>query len=164
MASMNKVILLGNLGQDPDIKNLPNGGQVANLSIATSETWKDKNGERQERTQWHRVVVWSEGLVKVIDRYLAKGDQIMVVGQLETRSWESEGVKKYATEVVLRPFKSELQIIRCKAWNENGGGNSGGNRGGGGSSRDDDFGSAPQGRGEGQSQQRRQAVDDDIPF
>jgi single-strand DNA-binding protein len=152
MAAMNKVILLGNLGQDPEIKALADGAKLATLSIATSESWKDKStGERKEKTQWHRVVVWADGLVKVIEQYLAKGDQIMIVGQLETRSWEDQGGgKRYATEVVLRPFKSELQIIRCKAWDQSKG------------NRPADAGTPPP--ADGPQTSRRDELDDEIPF
>jgi single-strand DNA-binding protein len=157
MASMNKVILIGNLGQDPEIKRLQDGTPVANLSIATSESWRDKNtGERRERTQWHRIVVWgardSEGLVKVIEQYLAKGDQIMVIGQLEHRKWEDrDGVTKYATEVVLKGFKAELQILRCKAWEKNG-------------KQDTTAEAAPAGDGGKRAAADPAPMDDDIPF
>jgi len=159
MASMNKVILLGNLGQDPEIRRLQDGTMLANLSIATSESWTDKGtGERKEKVQWHRVVVWPEGLVKVIEKHLAKGDQVMIVGMLEHRKWQDkDGNDRYSTEVVMRPFKSELQITRCKSWEKNGKGSSssdGSGSGGGGSSSGRSVSSKPAPRD----------MDDEIPF
>lgn len=110
--SLNQVQLIGNVGQDPDIKSLQNGDKVANLSIATSESWKDKaTGEIKENTQWHRVVVWNQSLIGVIEKYVAKGDKIYVSGALETRSWEQDGVKKYTTEVVLKAFNGNLLLL-----------------------------------------------------
>ena len=109
--SVNKVILVGNLGRDPEIRTMQSGDKVANLSIATSERWKDKSGERQERTEWHRVVIFSQPLVNLSENYLKKGAKVYLEGQLETRSWEQDGQKKYTTEVVLRPFKSELTML-----------------------------------------------------
>ena len=102
--SVNKVILVGNLGRDPEIRSMNNGGSIANLSIATSETWRDRNsGERREKTEWHRVVIFNEGLVKIAEQYLRKGSKVYVEGQLETRKWtDNNGVEKYSTEVVLR--------------------------------------------------------------
>lgn len=115
MSSVNKVILIGNLGADPEIKEFQSGDKVANLSLATSETWKDKtSGERKEKTEWHRVSVFNQGLIKVIESYLKKGSKIYIEGQLETRSWEQDGVKKYSTEVVLRPYRSELVMLDKK--------------------------------------------------
>lgn len=111
-ASVNKVILVGNLGQDPDIRTMQSGDKVANLSIATSEKWKDsKTGERKERTEWHRVVVFAQPLVTLAENYLKKGAKVYLEGQLETRSWEQDGVKKYTTEIVLRPFKGEITML-----------------------------------------------------
>jgi single-strand DNA-binding protein len=110
--SVNKVILIGNLGADPDVRSMQSGDQVVNLSIATSESWKDKStGERKENTQWHKVVVFNQGLVKVCQSYLKKGSKVYIEGQLETRSWEQDGQKKYTTEVVLRPFRGELTML-----------------------------------------------------
>lgn len=120
--SVNKVILVGNLGADPEIRTMQSGSEVANLSIATSESWKDKaSGERKEKTEWHRVVVFNEGLVKIAKSYLKKGSKIYVEGQLETRSWESQGQKKYATEVVLRPYRGELTMLDSKGESSSGG-------------------------------------------
>lgn len=114
--SVNKVIIIGNLGNDPEIKSFSNGGKVANLSVATSESWKDKaSGERKEKTQWHRVVVSSEGLVNVCEKYLKKGAKVYIEGQLETRKYtDKDGQEKYTTEVVLRPFRSELTMLDAK--------------------------------------------------
>jgi len=157
MASMNKVLLLGNLGQDPEVKSTQDGRKFANLSMATAETWKDKStGERKERTQWHRIVCWNEGLTGVIERFLAKGDQIMIEGQLETRSWEQDGAKKYATEVVLRPFNSHLTIIKCKAWEKDGGRSD--------DSAADERRDAASGKTTGQKSGQKDDLDDEIPF
>lgn len=111
--SVNKVILVGNLGADPDVRTMQTGGRVANLSIATSESWKDKNsGERQERTQWHRVVVFNDNIVGVCEKYLKKGAKVYIEGQIETRKWtDNTGVEKYTTEVVLRPYRGELTML-----------------------------------------------------
>ena len=114
--SVNKVTLLGNLGNDPEIRSLQSGDEVANLSIATSESWKDKStGERREKTEWHKVVVFNQGLVNVIKNYLKKGSKVYIEGKLETRSWESNGEKKYTTEVVLRGFDSKLVMLDSKS-------------------------------------------------
>lgn len=119
--SLNEVKLIGNVGADPEIKNFQNGGRCANLSIATSETWKDKNtGEKKEKTEWHRVVVFSEGLVGVVEKYVKKGSKLYVQGQLETRSWDQDGQKKYTTEIVMRPFNSNLLLLDGR---NSGGGN-----------------------------------------
>jgi len=110
--SVNKVILVGNLGAEPDVRTMGSGDKVVNLSIATSESWKDKaSGERRENTQWHRVVVFNQGLVNVCENYLKKGAKVYIEGQLETRSWEQDGQKKYTTEVVLRPYRGELTML-----------------------------------------------------
>jgi single-strand DNA-binding protein len=111
--SVNKVILIGNLGRDPEVKNFSNGGKVCNLSIATSEKWKDKNtGEWKERTEWHRVAIFSEPLARIAEQYLKKGSKVYLEGQLETRKWQDQsGQDRYSTEVVLRPFKSELTFL-----------------------------------------------------
>jgi single-strand DNA-binding protein len=124
--SVNKVILVGNLGRDPEIKQMPSGSSIANLSIATSESWRDKaSGERKEKTEWHRVVVFNEGLVRVIEQYVKKGSKLYIEGQLETRKWQDkDGNDKYSTEVVLRNFNSVLTMLDGK-------GEGGGARGGG---------------------------------
>jgi single-strand DNA-binding protein len=110
--SVNKVILIGNLGRDPEIRTFQNGGRVANFSIATSESWKDKqSGERKERTEWHRISVLNENLVGVVERYVKKGSKVYIEGQLETRKYEKDGREVYTTEVVLRPFRGELTLL-----------------------------------------------------
>ena len=112
--SLNKVLLIGRLGADPEIKQMVNGKSVARLSLATSQSWKDKNtGEKKEKTEWHRVVIFNEGLVKVIQQYVKKGAQVYVEGQLTTRKWKDEkaGIEKYSTEVVLQGFNSSLSLI-----------------------------------------------------
>ena len=111
--SVNKVILIGNLGRDPEIRTFQNGGRACNLRVATSETWRDKaSGERKERTEWHQVSVLNEALVSVCERFLRKGSKVYIEGQLEAREWSGQdGVKKYATEVVLRPYRGELTLL-----------------------------------------------------
>jgi single-strand DNA-binding protein len=123
---INKVILVGNVGQDPETRYLPNGGAVTNLSIATSETWKDKNsGENQERTEWHRVVFYQR-LAEIVAEYVRKGSKLYVEGRLQTRSWEQDGVKRYATEIIA----NEMQMLDSRGGSE-GGGYQGGGQGGG---------------------------------
>lgn len=111
--SVNKVILVGNLGKDPEVKTMQSGDKVANFSIATSERWKDKaSGETKERTQWHNIVIWNQGLVKIAESYLKKGSKVYLEGQLETRKWtDNGGVDHYSTEVVLRPFHGEICML-----------------------------------------------------
>lgn len=130
--SVNKVILIGNLGQDPEIRSFQNGGKIANLRIATSETWKDRNsGERKERTEWHTVAIYSEPLVRVAEQFLKKGSKIYVEGQLETRKWQDQqGNDRYSTEVALRPFRSELTMLDGRGGPGGGGGASGRDEGG----------------------------------
>lgn len=120
--TINKVILVGNVGNDPEIKTMQSGDRVANLSIATSESWKDKaSGERKEKTEWHRVVVFNQSLVNVVDNYVKKGSKLYIEGQLETRSWEDgSGQKKYATEIVLTKFKGEITMLDSKGSGETG--------------------------------------------
>ncbi|WP_323010487.1 single-stranded DNA-binding protein [Paracoccus sp. (in: a-proteobacteria)] len=164
--SVNKVILVGNLGQDPEVRSFPSGGKVANLRIATSETWKDRNtGERKERTEWHTVAIYSEPLVRVAEQYLKKGSKVYVEGQLETRKWQDQnGNDRYSTEVALRPFRSELHMLDSRGGaggggrdDSYGGGYGGGSYGGASGSGS----SAPSGGGQAQS---RPDFDDDIPF
>ena len=115
--SLNKVLLIGRLGADPEIKQMVNGKSVARLSLATSNTWKDKNtGEKKEKTEWHRVVIFNEGLVNVVQQYVKKGAQVYIEGQLTTRKWRDEksGVDKYSTEVVLQGFNSSFKILSSK--------------------------------------------------
>ncbi len=122
--SINKVILVGNVGNDPEIKSMQSGDKVCNLSIATSESWKDKaTGERKENTQWHRVVVFNQNLVNVCENYVKKGAKLYVEGQLETRSYENkDGQKVYTTEVVLRPFRGEITMLDSKGSGASSGG------------------------------------------
>ena len=129
--SLNKVMLIGNLGADPEIRSFQNGGKVANLRIATSETWKDRNtGERQERTEWHTVAIFSEGLVGVVERFLRKGSKVYIEGQLQTRKWQDQsGNDRYSTEVVLRGLNGTLTMLDGAQGGSGGGG--GGQRGGG---------------------------------
>lgn len=128
--SVNKVILIGNLGNDPEVKTMQNGGKLANLSIATSESWKDKNtGERKEKTEWHRVVIFNEPLVNLAEKYLRKGSKVYIEGQLETRKWQDQsGQDKYSTEVVLRPYRGEITMLDSRNSDSQsyGGGASGG--------------------------------------
>jgi len=131
--SLNKVMLIGNLGADPEIRSFQNGGKVANLRIATSETWKDRNtGERQERTEWHTVAIFSEGLVNVVERFLKKGSKVYIEGKLQTRKWQDQnGQDRYSTEVVLRGFDGTLTMLDGAQGGGGGGYGGGGQRGGG---------------------------------
>ena len=128
--SVNKVIIVGNLGRDPEVRNFPNGGKVVNLRIATSENWRDKQtGERKERTEWHSVSIFNEAIGKIAEQYLRKGSTVYIEGQLETRKWQDQsGADRYTTEVVLRQFRGELTLL---------GGRDGGSGGGGGGGQDD---------------------------
>lgn len=160
--SVNKVILVGNLGADPEIRNFQSGDKVANLSIATSESWKDKNsGERKERTEWHKVVVFNQGLVKLCESYLKKGSKVYIEGQLETRSWEQDGQKKYTTEIVLRPYRGELTML------DGAGGRSGATGGSsfsGGSFNDSGYDDYSAGAPKSGSKARVDELEDEIPF
>ena len=115
--SVNKVIIVGNLGRDPEVRSFPNGGKVVNLRIATSESWRDKaSGERKERTEWHSVAIFNEGLGKIAEQYLKKGSKVYIEGQLETRKWQDQaGVEKFTTEIVLRPFRGEITLLDGKS-------------------------------------------------
>lgn len=127
--SLNKVMLIGNLGADPEVRSFQNGGKVCNLRIATSETWKDRDGQRQERTEWHTVAIFSEGLVNVAENYLRKGSKVYIEGQLQTRKWQDQsGNDRYSTEIVLRGFNGTLTMLDGAP---GGGGGGGGQRGGG---------------------------------
>lgn len=115
MAGVNKVILVGNLGDDPEAKSMNNGGEVVNLRVATSETWKDRDGNRQERTEWHRVTIFNEGLAKVAKSYLRKGSKVYIEGQIQTRKWtDQSGADRYSTEIVLQKFRGELVLLDAK--------------------------------------------------
>ena len=121
--SINKVILVGNLGQDPEIRSTSDGREIANFSIATSESWKDKNsGEKREKTEWHRIVIFSQGLVGIVKNYVKKGSKLYIEGSLQTRKWtDAQGVEKYTTEIVLQNFNSTLQILDSRGASNNGG-------------------------------------------
>ncbi|MEM7188319.1 MAG: single-stranded DNA-binding protein [Pseudomonadota bacterium] len=158
--SVNKVILIGNLGADPEVRSFQNGGQVCSLRLATSETWKDRNsGERREKTEWHRVEIYSEPLVRVAQQYLRKGSKIYIEGQLETRKWQDQsGQDRYTTEVALRPYRSELTMLDSRGESGGGGGYGGGSSYGGGGDMGGgsrDMGGPPAGGG---------GMDDEIPF
>ena len=165
--SLNKVMLIGNLGADPEVRSFQNGGKVANLRIATSETWKDREGQRQERTEWHTVAIFSEGLVRVVESYLKKGSKVFVEGQLQTRKWQDQnGQDRYSTEVVLRGFNGTLTMLDGReggggGWNQGGGqgGSSGGGYSGGGNGGGNGGGGQPSGGGANYDD-----LDDDIPF
>lgn len=165
--SVNKVILVGNLGQDPEVRSFANGGKVANLRIATSESWKDRNtGERRERTEWHTVAIYSEPLVRVVEQYLKKGAKVYVEGQLETRKWQDQnGNDRYSTEVALRPFRSELHMLDSRGGAGGGGGQRDYESGGYGSGSGGDGGYGGSGTSSsGGNQPSRPDFDDDIPF
>lgn len=177
--SVNKVILVGNLGRDPEVRRLGSGEPVVNLRIATSETWRDKqSGERKERTEWHSVVIFNENLAKVAEQYLKKGSKVYIEGQLQTRKWQDQqGVEKYTTEIVLQRFRGELTILDSRG---QGGSDEYGEGGGAGEDRSSGGGSfgrsSPMGGGSGGSRQPAMAgggsggsrssshLDDDIPF
>ena len=163
--SVNKVILVGNVGQDPEIRQFQNGGQVCNLSIATSENWKDKNtGERRERTEWHRVAIFNEGLVRIVQQYVKKGSKLYIEGQLETRKWQDQnGQDKYTTEVVLRGYGGNLTMLDSRN-NEGGGRSMGYDQGGGNSYGGGQRGSGGPRQMEGPAQDFSQDFDDEIPF
>jgi single-strand DNA-binding protein len=167
--SVNKVILIGNLGRDPEVRSFQNGGKVCNLRIATSETWKDRNtGERRERTEWHSVAIFSEPLARIAEQYLRKGSKVYIEGQLETRKWQDQsGQDRYSTEVVLRPYRGELTLLdsRSDSGGGYGGGGQGGGYGGGGGYPDDrDGGYGGGGGGSQGGGGRSNDMDDEIPF
>ena len=149
--SVNKVILVGNLGRDPEVRQFQNGGKVCNLRIATSENWRDKaTGERRERTEWHSVAIFSEPLARIAEQYLRKGSKVYIEGQLETRKWQDQsGQDRYSTEVVLRPYRGELTLLDGRG--EGGGGGGGGSYGGGGGYDDGPSGGGYGGGGGGYS-------------
>ena len=157
--SVNKVILIGNLGRDPEVRSFQNGGKVCNLRIATSETWKDRNtGERREKTEWHSVAIFQEGLVRIAEQYLRKGSKVYIEGQLQTRKWQDQsGQDRYSTEVVLQGFNGTLTMLDGRG---DGGGYGGGSSGGDGGGYDS--GSSQGGGGGGGGSSRD--LDDEIPF
>jgi single-strand DNA-binding protein len=166
MAGVNKVILVGNLGQDPEARTFSNGGEVVNLRVATSESWKDRDGNRQERTEWHSVAIFNENLGRVAKNYLRKGSKVYLEGQLQTRKWQDQnGNDRYTTEIVLQKFRGELVLLDSRE------GGSGGSFAGGGGGYGDDFGGGDSALGGGsKTQQRPQPaafdtdLDDDVPF
>ncbi|WP_300297971.1 single-stranded DNA-binding protein [Ferrovibrio sp.] len=162
--SVNKVILVGNLGRDPEIRSMQSGEEIAQLSLATSETWRDKaSGERKERTEWHRVVIFNENLVKVAKQFLKKGSKVYIEGSLQTRKWtDKDGAEKYTTEVVLQRFRGELTMLDGRG--EGGGSSGGDDYGSGGSSGGFGGGGSGSGRSGGGSPARRDDLDDEIPF
>lgn len=179
MSSVNSVTIMGRLGRDPEIRNFQNGGQVVNLRVATSETWKDRAGERQERTEWHSVAIFAEPLCEIAEKYLRKGDLVYLEGQLETRKWQGQdGQDHYATEIVLRPFKGKIVLMpngegsgrsEGRSSSQGSSRNSGRLSGGGGQQRSSGGGWENQGgggQGGGGSSGRRTPldIDDDIPF
>ncbi len=157
--SVNKVILVGNVGNDPEIRTFQNGGRVANLSLATSESWKDKEtGERKDRTEWHRVAVTNEGLIKVIENYVKKGSKLYIEGQLETRKWQDQnGNDRYSTEVTLRPYRGELTMLDSRGGGASQGGGFRDNQTGG-----FDNGAPPQ--AESSEPANAPEFEDEIPF
>jgi single-strand DNA-binding protein len=154
--SVNKVILIGNLGRDPEVRSFPSGGKVCNLRIATSENWRDKQtGERKERTEWHSVAIYSEPLVRVAEQYLRKGSKVYLEGQLETRKWQDQsGADRYTTEIALRPYRSELTMLDGRG------------EGGGASQGRSDPGPADPGPrgGDDRGYGAQSDMDDEIPF
>ena len=167
--SVNKVILIGNLGRDPEVRNFQNGGKVCNLRIATSETWKDRNtGERRERTEWHSVAIFQEGLIRIAEQYLRKGSKVYIEGQLQTRKWQDQsGQDRYSTEVVLQGYGGTLTMLDGR---DGGGGGGGGYSGGGGGGYDDRGGygdddrGGPSGGSGGGYGGGGSDLDDEIPF
>ncbi len=145
MSSLNEATLIGRVGKDPEIKATSHGNRVANFSLATSKSWRDKStGEKKENTQWHRIVVWGDGLVGIVEKYVKKGSQIFVRGEIQTRKWTDQaGVEKYSTEIVVQGFKAEIGLLGSR----------------GGSSRDDDGGQQSNDAGGSYG-----VMDDDIPF
>jgi single-strand DNA-binding protein len=174
--SVNKVILIGNLGRDPEVRSFQNGGKVVNLRIATSETWRDKqSGERKERTEWHSVAIFNEGIAKIAEQYLKKGSTVYIEGSLETRKWQDQsGQDKYTTEIVLRPYNGNLTLLGGRDGGSGGGGGGYDDRGGydeggqgGGSGGGYGGGSSGGGRGGsggGSGGGGRSDMDDEIPF
>ena len=163
--SVNKVIIVGNLGRDPEVRSFPNGGKVVNLRIATSESWKDKtSGERKERTEWHSVAIFNEGLAKIAEQYLKKGSTVYIEGQLETRKWQDQsGADRYSTEVVLRPYNGSLTLLGGKRDGD------GDQQGGGGEGRGDRSQAGSPSGASGPAGGNTQGggnydVDDEIPF
>ena len=166
--SLNKVMLIGNLGADPEIRTFNNGGKVANLRIATSEQWKDRQtGERKEKTEWHSVVIFNDNIVKVVENYVKKGSTVYIEGALQTRKWtDQQGVEKYSTEIVVSRFKGELTMLGGRSEGGSSGGYGGGGGGYGGGRGDDDYSSGFSTGGANKPSGPKESYDlnDDIPF
>ncbi|MEM5475083.1 single-stranded DNA-binding protein [Pacificibacter sp. AS14] len=164
--SVNKVIIIGNLGRDPEVRTFQNGGKVCNLRIATSDTWKDRTtGERKERTEWHSVAIFQEGLVRIAEQYLRKGSKVYIEGKLQTRKWQDQsGADRYSTEVVLQGFDGVLTMLDGRSEGGQGGGNSGGYDQGAPSGGYDDGGSMGGGSSTPAGGGRSSMDDDEIPF
>ena len=164
--SVNKVIIVGNLGRDPEVRNFQNGGKVCNLRIATSENWKDRTtGERKERTEWHSVAIFSEPLAKIAEQYLKKGSKVYIEGQLETRKWQDQsGADRYTTEVVLRPYRGELTLLDGRDGGGSGGGMGGGDYDRGGPDEIERDSGGGRGGASGGSRAPAGDFDDEIPF
>jgi single-strand DNA-binding protein len=165
--SVNKVILVGNLGRDPEVKSMQDGRSLVNMSVATSETWRDRNsGERKEKTEWHRVVIFNENIIKVAEQYLKKGSTVYVEGALQTRKWTDQaGVEKYSTEIVLQKFRGELTMLGGRDGGGGGGGGGGdSDYGGGYSSGGGGFGGGQRNKQSGPSEDFSADLDDEIPF
>lgn len=165
--SVNKVILIGNLGADPEVRTMGSGGKVVNMRIATSENWTDKaSGERREKTEWHNVVIFNENLARVAEQYLKKGSKVYVEGQLQTRKWQDQsGQDRYTTEVVLQRFRGELTLLDSRGEGGGGGGNFGGGGGyGGGGSGGGSGGGGGGGSRQGSRPSFDDDLDDDVPF
>ena len=161
--SLNKVMLIGNLGADPEVRSFQNGGRVCNLRIATSEQWKDREGQRQERTEWHSVAIFSDGLINVCENYLRKGSKVFIEGQLQTRKWQDQsGNDRYTTEIVLRGFNGTLTMLDGRNEGGSRGGGGGGGGYGGGGRYDEGPGSG--GGSSGGGSNFGDDLDDDIPF
>ena len=162
--SVNKVTLVGNLGRDPEVRSTQDGAKIVQLSLATSERWKDRNtGEQRERTEWHRVVIFNENLGRIAEQYLRKGSTCYIEGQLQTRKWtDNQGVEKYTTEVVLQRYRGELTLLGGRG--DSGGGSYGGSDSGGGSSSSPDSGSGGSNNAATSPPPMRDDLDDDIPF
>ncbi|OYU70511.1 MAG: single-stranded DNA-binding protein [Alphaproteobacteria bacterium PA2] len=160
--SVNKVILVGNLGADPEIRSLGSGDRVANLRIATSESWRDRtSGERKEKTEWHRVVIFNENLVKVAENYLKKGSTVYIEGSIQTRKWtDQSGVEKFSTEIVLQKFRGELTMLGGRGGDDAGGSRDSGDYAGGGGG----FGGGRANPGSGPREDFSADLDDEIPF
>jgi single-strand DNA-binding protein len=172
--SVNKVIIIGNLGRDPEVRTFPTGGKVVNLNIATSETWRDKaTGERKERTEWHRVAIFNEALGKIAEQYLKKGSTVYIEGQLETRKWQDQsGAERFTTEIVLRQFRGELTLLGGRDGGSGGGSGGGYNDERGGGYEGGNYESSPSSggasgggaRGGASGGGSRSDLDDEIPF